>query len=117
MSEKVPKLDGNRAKTLNGFVSFIRENAVVGLAVGFVIGAQVQSVVKQLIASFVDPSFTLLFGQALSQRTAVFHFNGHTADFAWGSFAYVLIDFLFVLLAIYLIIKILKLDKLDKPKK
>lgn len=108
---------GIKASRINGFVSFIRENAVVGLAVGFVIGAQVQSVVKQLIASFVDPSFTLLFGQALSQRSATFHFNGHTADFAWGSFAYVLIDFLFVLLAVYLIIKILKLDKLDKPKK
>ena len=115
--KKVAKPAGPKTKTLNGFISFIRENAVVGLAVGFVIGAQVQSVVKQLIASFVDPTFTLLFGQALSQRTAVFHFNGHTADFTWGSFAYVLIDFLFVLLTVYFIIKILKLDKLDKPKK
>lgn len=118
MSEKKSsRISSAQSKTLNGFVSFIRENAVVGLAVGFVIGAQVQSVVKQLIASFVDPLFQLLFGQALSQRTAVFHLNGHTADFAWGSFAYVLIDFLFVLLAVYLIIKILKLDKLDKQKK
>ena len=115
--KEVTKPAGPKTKTLNGFVSFIRENAVVGLAVGFVIGAQVQSVVKQLIASFVDPLFQLLFGQALSQRIAVFHFNGHTADFAWGSFAYVLIDFLFVLLTVYFIIKILKLDKLDKPKK
>lgn len=111
------KLNSARSKTFGGFISFLRENAVVGLAVGFVIGAQVQSVVKQLIASFVDPLFTLLFGKALSQRTATFHFNGHAADFAWGSFAYALIDFLFVLLAVYLIIKILKLDKLDKPKK
>lgn len=115
--KKVAKPVESKTKALNDFVGFIRENAVVGLAVGFVIGAQVQAVVKQLIASFVDPSFTLLFGQALSQRTAVFHFNGHTAEFAWGSFAYVLIDFLFVLLTVYLIIKILKLDKLDKPKK
>ena len=118
MSEKnTSKFSGTQPKTFSGFIGFIRENAVVGLAVGFVIGAQVQSVVKQLIASFVDPLFQLLFGKALSQRTAVFHLNGHTADFAWGSFAYVLIDFLFVLLAVYLIIKILKLDKLDKPNK
>lgn len=118
MSEKnVTKIISSEAKTLNGFVSFLRENAVVGLAVGFVIGAQVQAVVKQLITSFIDPLFTLIFGQSLSQRTLTLHLNGKSADFAWGSFAYILIDFLFVLLAVYLIIKILKLDKLDKPKK
>lgn len=105
------------ANSVSGFVGFLRENAVVGLAVGLVIGTQVQAVVKQLIASFIDPLSQLLFGQALSQRTVAANFNGHSAQFAWGGFVYVLIDFIFVLLAVYLIIKILKLDKLDKLKK
>ncbi|MDB5170922.1 MAG: hypothetical protein JWO35_616, partial [Candidatus Saccharibacteria bacterium] len=39
-----------------------------------------------------------------------------TASFAWGGFAYGLLNFLFVLAAVYIIIKTLSLDKLDKPK-
>lgn len=114
---KVKKIIESDSNPANGFVGFLRENAVVGLAVGLVIGTQVQSVVKQLIASFIDPLFQLVFGQALSQRTVSTHFNGRTANFTWGEFVYVLIDFVFVLSAVYLIIKVLKLDKLDKPKK
>ena len=103
--------------TASGFVRFLRENAIVGLAIGFVVGAQVQNVVKQLITSFIDPLSQLLFGQALSDRTFTMHFNDHTATFGWGTFANVLVNFLFVLVVIYIIIKFLKLDKLDKPKK
>lgn len=116
-SSKAENIIESETNPVDGFVGFLRENAVVGLAVGLVIGTQVQSVVKQLIASFIDPLSKLLFGQALSQRAVSVHFNGRTADFAWGSFAYVLIDFVFVLLTVYVIIKVLKLDKLDKPKK
>jgi len=100
-----------------GFVGFLRENAVVGLAIGFVVGAQVQVLVKQLITSFIDPLSKLLLGTAISERTFTLEFHGRTADFSWGAFFYGLINFLFVLLVIYVIIKMLKLDKLDRPKK
>lgn len=101
----------------SGFVNFLREQAVVGLAVGFIIGTQAQTVVKQLVASFVDPLFTLFFGKELSERTFTLTFHGRTADFSWGAFVYMLLNFLFVILAIYVVIKFFKLDKLDKPKK
>ncbi|MDB5171203.1 MAG: putative Large-conductance mechanosensitive channel-like protein, partial [Candidatus Saccharibacteria bacterium] len=101
---------------VTGFVGFLREHAVVGLAIGFIIGTQAQALVKLLIASFIDPAFQLLFGQALSQRTFTLHFHERTASFAWGGFAYGLLNFLFVLAAVYIIIKTLSLDKLDKPK-
>jgi hypothetical protein len=32
------------------FIDFLRDHAIVGLAIGFVVGTQAQSVVKQLIA-------------------------------------------------------------------
>jgi large-conductance mechanosensitive channel len=97
-------------------VGFIREHAIVGLAVGFVIGTQVQTVVKQLVASFIDPAFELLFGSNLTNATYTWHFHGRYANFGWGAFVYGLLDFLFVLIAIYALIKFFKLDKLDKPK-
>lgn len=99
---------------VTGFLDFIREHAVVGLAIGFVIGTQVQSLVKQLVSSFIDPLFKLLFGEALSQRTFTLHWHSRAANFGWGGFVYGLLDFVFVLAAVYAIVKFLKLDKLDK---
>jgi large-conductance mechanosensitive channel len=101
---------------VGGFVNFLREKAIVGLAVGFVVATQVQGVVKQLIASFIDPLSKLLFGTKLSDRTFTLHFHGRSADFGWGSFVYILIDFFVVIITIYAIIKLFNLDKLDKKK-
>jgi large conductance mechanosensitive channel protein len=100
----------------SGFVNFLREQAVVGLAVGFIIGTQAQGLVKQLVASFIDPLFTLFFGQQITSKTFAITFHDRTATFAWGTFIYAFINFVFVLLAIYLVIKFFNLDKLDKPK-
>lgn len=100
----------------HGFVKFLREQAVVGLAVGFIIGAQAQVLVRQLVDSFVNPIFTLFFGEELKKRTFVLSFDGNDVDFGWGAFVYALVNFLFVIFAIYLFIRIFRLDKLDKPK-
>lgn len=99
-----------------GFVGFLRERAVVGLAIGFVVATQMQSVIKQLIASFLDPATKLLFSQKLSEKSFTIHFHGRQADFGWGQFIYSLIYFLFVIFAVYMIVKIFQLDKLDKKK-
>lgn len=106
------------SKSVGGFVDFLREHAVVGLAVGFVLATQVQAVVKQLITSFIDPLFQLIFpgNKALSDRTFTLHFDGRHANFGWGAVAYAVIDFLFIAVAVYIIIKFFKLDKLDKKK-
>ena len=102
---------------VTNFVGFLREHAVVALAVGFVIATQVQTLAKALVSSFIDPLYALLFGQALSQRTFTLQFHNRSANFGWGGFVYALLDFLFVLAALYAIIKFFKLDKLDKPEK
>ena len=101
---------------VGGFVNFLREHAVVGLAIGFVIGVQAQTLVKQLVDSFISPAFNLFFGQALVQRTFTLHWHERAANFSWGAFVYALMNFLFVMVAVYALFKYLKLDKLDKPK-
>lgn len=105
------------ANPLDGFVMFLREHAIVGLAVGFAIATQVQALVKQLITSFIDPLYGLFFTQKLSDKAVTLHWDGRAQSFAWGAFAYTLLDFLFVIGIIYAIIKIFNLDKWDKPKK
>jgi large-conductance mechanosensitive channel len=99
-----------------GFFDFLREHAVVALALGFVVATQIQTLARQLIASFIDPAFKLLFGQALSQRTFTLHFHDRAANFGWGQFVYGVLDVFFVLVSIYVIVKLFKLDKLQKSK-
>ena len=100
---------------VGGFVNFLRDHAIVGLAIGFAIGAQVQTLVKQLITSFVDPLSQLLFGKLVSSEKFTLHWHGRAAEFGWGAFLYALIDFLFVLFILFEVFKIFKRDKLDKP--
>lgn len=116
-----PKVSVVVAKEVNavgGFLDFLREHAVVSLAVGFAIATQAQALIKQLITSFIDPAWALVFnGEQLSKKTSVIHWHGREQPFAWGAFAYAMLDFLFVLLAIYFLVKVFGLDKLEKPKK
>jgi large-conductance mechanosensitive channel len=114
---KNPLIDPSEIHPVSGFLDFLREHSVVSLAIAFVIGLQSQTLVKQLVNSFIDPLFKLMFGQALSLRTFTLEFHGRSASFTWGAFAYGLLDFIFVLGAVYAIVKILSLDKLDKPRK
>jgi large-conductance mechanosensitive channel len=101
---------------VGGFVDFIRNHAIIALALGFVIATQVQALVKQLVTSFITPTFQFFFKNALVNDSLTLHLNGHSVVYPWGAFVNGLLDFLFVLVALYLIIRFFKLDKLDKPK-
>jgi len=102
---------------VGGFANFLRDYAVVGLAVGFIVGQQANAVVKQLVASFLDPWVKIIFGQDLSTRVAHFHHGTAPVAVPWGAFVYTLIEFFLVLISIYVIIKIFQLDKLKKKDK
>ena len=113
-------LVGEQAKELNpvtGFVGFLRERAVVGVAIAFVVASQMQLFAKDLIDKLISPTFNLVFGwQSLPSQKFTLSWHDRTQTFQWGSVVYALINFLFVVLAIYLIIRLFKLDKLDKKK-
>lgn len=115
--DRQPKPAIPEIEVVGGFKTFLREHAVVALAIGFVVATQVQALAKQLISSFINPSFKLLFGQKLSNRTFTWHFHGRSADFGWGKFVYGLLDVLFVLVVIYLVVRLFKLEKMENPKK
>ncbi len=101
---------------VTGFIDFIREHGVVSLAVGFVIATQVQAVVKLLVSSFITPTFKFFFKNALENEAIIWHVRGRDIIYNWGQFANGFINLVFVLIAIYLIVKIFQLDKLNKPK-
>lgn len=103
---------------ISGFMNFVREQGVVGLAVGLVLGTQVKTVVDQLVASFINPivGFVLPGGGSLVEKTASLTLLNKTQVFSYGAFINVIISFISVAAVIYFVVKGLQLDKLDKKK-
>ena len=101
-------------KQVDGFANFLKEYAVVGLAVGFIAGQQANAVVKQLVDSFVNPFVQILFGTSLTDQTSTFHHGKDVVLLPWGKFLYVMLQFFFVLITIYAVIKLFKLDRFKK---
>lgn len=101
-----------------GFVDFIREQGVVGLAIGIVLGAQIKTLVDSFVISFVNPILGLLLPGNGDLATKVLRVSvgAKTAVFTWGAFLMQFISFIIVAAIVYYVVKGLKLDKLDKKK-
>lgn len=115
--EKAKKVSAGH---LSGFVSFIREKGVIGLAVGLAIGTAATGVVTQIVNAVITPTVSLLIGErGLSGLNFVVK---RAADgtpivtYAVGDLIDALIKFLAVAAVIYFVVIGLKLDRLDKKK-
>lgn len=97
-----------------GFVSFIREQGIVGLSVGFVLGSAVTGLAKSLVNDIVSPLLGIFLGGVDSLESAVLNISG--AQVKWGAFVTTLIDFLVIALVIYFFVRVLRLEKVDKKK-
>lgn len=93
-----------------GFVTFIREQGVVGLAIGFILGGAVSGLVKSFVDDIINPIIGLMFGsvEGLSEWMI--------GPVSIGSFVSVFINFVIVAAVVYFMFKGLRLDKLDKKK-
>lgn len=107
-----------RPAAVTGFVDFLREQSVVGLAIGLVIGAQVKSLADSLIANFINPLVGLLLPGtgALDKKHFALTLNHKTAVFNWGTFMVTFLSFLTTAAVVYFVFKSLKLDRLTKKK-
>lgn len=99
---------------MRGFINFIREQGVVGLAVGFILGGAVSKVVSAVITDIVNPLLGLMLGAAGEIKNAYLKIG--PAKILYGDLLSVVIDFLVVALVVYFGVKIIGLDKLDKKK-
>lgn len=99
---------------MKGFLDFVREQGVVGLAVGFILGGSVSKVVSSLVADIINPILGIILGAAGDLKSTYIPLGN--AKIMWGSFVSTGIDFLVIALVVYYSVKILGLDKLDKKK-
>lgn len=106
------------AKQFSGFTNFLRDQSVVGIAIGLVLGTQVKQVVDQMVSGFINPFLGLILpgNGALSDKVFNVHLFGKVATFGWGALANTLLNFVAVATLVYVIFRTLQLDKLAKKK-
>jgi len=99
---------------MKGFLDFIREQGVVGLAVGFILGGAVSKLVTAIITDIINPILGLALGMTAGLKEASLDIG--SAKILYGDLISVFIDFTVIAFVVYFGVKLLKLDKLDKKK-
>ncbi len=101
---------------MQGFIDFVREQGVVGLAVGLTLGIASKSVVDSLVANILNPVIGMLSGgESLASRYVCL---GDTCanKLGYGQVISDLLSFILIVAVVYFAVKGLKLDRLDKKK-
>ena len=99
---------------MKGFIEFIQEQGVMGLAVGFILGGSVAKLVTSFVNDLINPIVGIFIGRA-GELKALYLRVG-TTKIMWGSFISSFIDFTIIAFVVYFGVKILRLDKLYKKK-
>ncbi|MFA6585696.1 MAG: MscL family protein [Candidatus Paceibacterota bacterium] len=96
------------------FINFIREQGVIGLAIGFILGGAVSKVVSAFVTDIINPLLSMILGATDGLKTASFGIG--SSQILYGDLISVIIDFLIIALVVYFGFKALGIEKLDKPK-
>lgn len=99
---------------MKGFLTFIREQGVVGLAIGFILGGAITKVVTSLVEDIINPIIGIIGGG--TEGLAEASIKIADAEIKYGQFISVLINFLIIAAVVYYVFKGLGLDRIDKKK-
>ncbi|MBI2048753.1 MAG: MscL family protein [Parcubacteria group bacterium] len=100
-----------KPSTLHGFLDFIKDRGVVGLAIGFIMGGAVTKTVSSLVDDVINPLIGIVAGSHLNLSEMTI------GVVKVGSFINNFINLLVIAAVVYFIFyKALRLDKLEKPK-
>lgn len=100
------------AVKMKGFINFIREQGVIGIAIAFIIGGGVLKLITAFVQDIISPIIALMFGNIDNLSNAYIQIGA--AKIMWGNFVMVSIDFIILSFTVYMIFVILGLNKLDK---
>lgn len=99
---------------MRGFIEFIREQGVMGLAVGFILGGAISKLVSSLVVDLINPLLGIVLGAVGNLSDASIQVG--SATILWGNFVSNAIDFLVIALVVYVGVRVLRLDRLDRRK-
>ena len=99
---------------MRGFIDFIRERGVVGLAVAFIIGGAITKLVASFVTDIINPILGIILSKTKSLETMYISLGKN--KILWGHFVSATIDFLIISFVVYLIFKVFGLEKIDRKK-
>ena len=118
MSNKLPTIQ--KPSAFGEFQRFLTKSNAIALAIGVIIGAAAGRVVTSIVEDLINPIIGVLLGNVplqgakivLSSRVV----DGKTIENAimYGNFISVIIQFILIMLVVFLIVKLIAKDLLDK---
>lgn len=117
-SNKLSSVASVGGDQLKAFMEFIRTQGVIGLAVGLVLGGAVSVLVKSLVDNVIMPPLGFILGSAEGLKGLSWDMGttaaGKVAVLNYGTFLNDTINFVVIAFVVYGLIRILKVDKIDK---
>jgi len=93
---------------MKGFMKFIREQGVAGIAVGFILGGAISAWVASLVDGIINPLIAALVDTSSLSASTV---TVGGAVLEWGDLLAVTINFIVIAAVVYWGVRALKLDR------
>jgi large conductance mechanosensitive channel len=97
---------------MKNFIEFIRGRGIIGFAIGFILGKAVSDLIGSLVSDIISPAIGLATGNLKNLEAMSFQIGD--ASIKYGNFILLAINFLILALVVYILFKVLGLEKLDK---
>lgn len=97
-----------RIRGFSGFKDFLKNQGVVTIAIGFILGTAISKLVSSLVQDILNPLLSVALGGVEDLNTQVFHIG--KASIHYGVFLNNGIDFIVIAIVVYVGVRILGMD-------
>jgi large conductance mechanosensitive channel len=98
---------------IRGFLRFVREQGVVGLTIGFMLGGALSKLTAAIVNDIINPLIGLAINTANLRDKAWLVGQSHIM---WGDLLATTIDFIVLAAVVYFGFKLLQLERLDRKR-
>ena len=99
----------HRISGLSGFRDFLKNQGVVTLAIGFILGTAISKFVSSLVVDIINPILNAALGGVDDLNSKIIHIGKSTIHY--GTFLNNGLDFITIALVVYLGVKLLGMDQ------
>ena len=98
-----------RIRGLSGFRDFLKNQGVITLAIGFILGGAISKFVSSLVVDIINPILNGALGGVDDLNSKVIHF--HKSTIHYGIFLNNGIDFIVIAIVIYAGVRLFRMDQ------
>jgi large conductance mechanosensitive channel len=97
---------------MRNFINFLRERGISGFAVGFILGKATSDLIGSFVNDIINPVLGIVTGNFKDLSKMSYTIGSATVNY--GNFLVLLINFVILALTVYVIFKVLRLERLDR---